>query len=310
MLILETELKRVEAVAFSPCGRFVAAGGAGVELWSVDCERVWRVDWNFTTASGRSVSQYVRQIAFHHSGGLLFAIVPRVGLWQLRVRDAEQREFRPASFNYTQFACSMSEDQLLALSNVELSRWTEPPPKTNRGNRRASWECIQQPDVVFNGCAFQDEDNILTHEIVQGIPSFRIRSAESSEVINEFPCRFHQIDSLDVITTGDTPFVLARRGNRVLIWTFDYLHRPPRTLDNDTPKIFTDFAMHPGGRYLATASNDKVIKLWEFAGGSSEPVRSFDWHGGRMRSIAFSPDGLIAAAGGDSGQLILFDVDL
>jgi hypothetical protein len=29
-----------------------------------------------------------------------------------------------------------------------------------------------------------------------------------------------------------------------------------------------------------------------------------------MRSIAFAPDGLTAAAGGEQGQLVLFDVDV
>jgi WD40 repeat protein len=39
-------------------------------------------------------------------------------------------------------------------------------------------------------------------------------------------------------------------------------------------------------------------------------VRAFDWDVGRLRSIAFSPDGMLAATGGDKGKIVVWDVDL
>jgi hypothetical protein len=39
-------------------------------------------------------------------------------------------------------------------------------------------------------------------------------------------------------------------------------------------------------------------------------VQVFDWDVGRLRSTAFSPDGMLAAAGGDAGKIVLWDVDL
>jgi WD40 repeat protein len=39
-------------------------------------------------------------------------------------------------------------------------------------------------------------------------------------------------------------------------------------------------------------------------------ARTFTWDIGRMRSIAFSPDGALAAAGGDTGKVVVWDVDL
>lgn len=44
-------------------------------------------------------------------------------------------------------------------------------------------------------------------------------------------------------------------------------------------------------------------ETWELA-------KIFTWDTGRMRSIAFSPDGMLAAAGSDSGKVVVWDVDL
>jgi WD40 repeat protein len=41
-----------------------------------------------------------------------------------------------------------------------------------------------------------------------------------------------------------------------------------------------------------------------------EVAHAFDWEIGRLRSIAFSPDGMLAAAGGDKGKIVVWDVDL
>jgi hypothetical protein len=39
-------------------------------------------------------------------------------------------------------------------------------------------------------------------------------------------------------------------------------------------------------------------------------TQAFNWEIGRLRSVAFSPDGMLAAAGGDRGKIVVWDVDL
>jgi WD40 repeat protein len=59
---------------------------------------------------------------------------------------------------------------------------------------------------------------------------------------------------------------------------------------------------------LAATSNDATVKLYDAA--TWKMVRAFDWDVGRLRSIAFSPDGMLPAAGGDKGKIVVWDVDL
>ena len=79
-------------------------------------------------------------------------------------------------------------------------------------------------------------------------------------------------------------------------------------IPSDNRKQFTGIAFHPSGRYLAATSNDKTVKLYDTT--SWEVARTFTWDIGRMRSIAFSPDGTLAAAGSDSGKVVVWDVDV
>lgn len=92
------------------------------------------------------------------------------------------------------------------------------------------------------------------------------------------------------------------------VYSADDLKADPRVIRNDNRKHFTGAAFHPSGRYLAATSNDATVKLYDTA--SWEVARTFTWDIGRMRSICFSPDGTLAAAGSDTGKVVVWDVDV
>ena len=79
-------------------------------------------------------------------------------------------------------------------------------------------------------------------------------------------------------------------------------------IKNDSKKHFTGVAFHPSGKYLAATSNDATVKLYDTT--TWAVARTFTWDIGKMRSIAFSPDGTLAAAGSDSGKVVVWDVDV
>lgn len=64
----------------------------------------------------------------------------------------------------------------------------------------------------------------------------------------------------------------------------------------------------PDGATVMTAASDGTVRFWDAATGA--PGRVFDWGIGRVYSAAFAPGGLTCAAGGEKGQLVVWDVDL
>ncbi len=82
----------------------------------------------------------------------------------------------------------------------------------------------------------------------------------------------------------------------------------PRRVRNDTRKQFTGMAYHPSGRFLYATSNDATAHVFDAA--TWARAGRFTWRLGRLRSVAVSPDGTLAAAGGDGGAVVVWDVDL
>jgi WD40 repeat protein len=73
-------------------------------------------------------------------------------------------------------------------------------------------------------------------------------------------------------------------------------------------KYMLQAAYTPDGRYLATVSNEETVKVWDTS--SWRLVREFAWQVGGLRCLAFSPDGMTAAAGGTGKKVVVWDVDL
>jgi WD40 repeat protein len=65
-------------------------------------------------------------------------------------------------------------------------------------------------------------------------------------------------------------------------------------------------AYAPGGACLASASLDGTVRLWDAASGSM--IACYNWEIGSLGSLAFAPDGMTVAAGGDRG-IVVWDVE-
>lgn len=67
-----------------------------------------------------------------------------------------------------------------------------------------------------------------------------------------------------------------------------------------------DLAWSPDGRLLVLAGKGGTVRFWDRAGGRE--AQRYDWEIGPVSSVAFAPDGMTCAAGGDLGQIVVWDV--
>jgi WD40 repeat protein len=97
------------------------------------------------------------------------------------------------------------------------------------------------------------------------------------------------------------------RTNALTIWDAATLTPARRDVRSDNRSRLTGLAFHPGGKYLAVTSNDRTVKLYDTT--TWELARSYTWDIGKMRGVAFSKDGTLAAAGSSEGKIVVWDFD-
>ncbi len=69
----------------------------------------------------------------------------------------------------------------------------------------------------------------------------------------------------------------------------------------------TQVAAHPTQNVVASAGTDGTVRFWNAGHGKEE--KAYNWNIGRVTAVAFAPDGLTCAAGGEKGQVVIWDVD-
>ena len=58
---------------------------------------------------------------------------------------------------------------------------------------------------------------------------------------------------------------------------------------------------------IASTGTDGTVRFWTPGHGKEE--KAYNWNIGRVTAVAFAPDGLTCAAGGENGQVVVWDVD-
>jgi WD40 repeat protein len=77
---------------------------------------------------------------------------------------------------------------------------------------------------------------------------------------------------------------------------------------NEGRQALSCLAFEPTGRFLLVGCLDGTVRV--YAPSSGAVLASYAWPVDRVRSVAVSPDGTLAAAGGDKGQVVVWDVDV
>ncbi|MDY3562646.1 WD40 repeat domain-containing protein [Gemmata sp. JC673] len=301
MRVLDAGANGAGSVCFSPDGRTLAVGGRAVVVFSLFDDR--RLPVRLRTGA-------VRQLAFHPHLPRLFALAGN----DFRVDDIDDSGFRPRFQRLTyadRFALGPDGGAVLSgrfdlerngsrlrryadVSNAIDTDWPTDPA----GDGNLHWGLAWVPGT----------DRFAVAEWEGEFPEYRtavtVRAAATGGVVAKTVWG----SSACTLAAAPDGTLIAAAKAVLAVWPGGDLARPPRTIANDSRKHFTGIAFHPSGRYFAATSNDATVKLYDTA--SWEAVRTFAWDIGRTLSVAFSPDGALAAVGSDTGKVVVWDVDL
>lgn len=307
MLVLGGPKLRIDALTFSPDGGRLLAprpDRTGSSCWSLAEGRttpdVWEEDVE------------VRSVAFTPDGKWMLA----AGRWVFlrRVATGERVEVRYAApyAEWATVALAPSGKRFVAT----LGDYSADPPA------RLVCRAVSDPAADI----WSVDVNRLLHTVAMFLPggrrfvavewwngdtgsehgpAFVTRDSRTGEAVSEV--REQGNGYAAVVQSPDLRFVAGRYKNRVTAYRTEDFRAPAGVVQNDSRKDFTGVAFHPSGRYLAATSNDTTVKL--VATDTWQVTRTFTWNIGRLRSVAFSPDGTRAAAGSDTGKVVVWDLD-
>jgi WD40 repeat protein len=298
MIVLQGAPECVDHLEFSPdAGALAALCSKGLQLWNgptftnpeprvIESSRF--TPFRFTPDGGKILLGGTRSAVFDLATGKALGKLPSGcqhfdvspdGQQLLIARSSHRLECRP-------------------LADLSVDTWA-----ISGGIRSSLWPPIFLPD----GKRFLVSDALSRVSALRWEYKFGIRETATGKVLSRVSRQMEKLFK-DPAVSSDRRLVAARRGVSIAVFRTDDLAAPPTMIRNDNRQEITGLAFHPSGRYLAATSNDNTVKLYDTS--SWQMAHAFNWNIGRLRSIAFSSDGMLAAAGGDKGKIVVWDVDL
>ncbi len=305
MLVWQAHKGKIESMAFAADGGLLATATGGtrtVHLWEPTTGKLVRKltgDW----PDGRGLAQ-VKSVAFA-SGAPLFAAgtarsltVWRTDTWEA-VADLDSQSAYELAF-------SPGADPMLAAAEARwVDLWDQPGRPTGATLRAGDRRCTAAHGVAV--VDFSPDGKLLAASNCRAAGLWDVAGAKELRSPLERPPGNHRGA---VRFSPDGATLALARGKYVDLWTVaETSKKPARTITAGTGRQPAIWALGwaSAGKVLMTAGADGFVRFWDAAGGAE--LRSFAWGIGKVYCAAFSPDGLTCAAGGEKGQIVVWDVD-
>jgi WD40 repeat protein len=309
-LLFQSRKRLIEAVAFHPGNRLLAVAGGSddpVELFDAS---TGAVVW-----TGPVLSYLLTDnLRFDRTGRRLFAAGGEEGLFVIDTGSGESERF--GRFDVPDALAVSPNGRHLVVSD-SLTNKVSAFPVTANGVGSTQWEQSLRGHTVAENWRvggidfYPDSKRFASLEFCGRTRSgfktwLRVRSAKDGEILDKTAPSCEGGSLLKVSPDGEwTAFASSSH-----LFAFHATeHGDSVKLASPNRKHITGLAFHPSGRFLAVTSNDATVRLYDVQN-RWEIARTFEWKIGKLKSVAFSADGTLAAAGGEKGQVIVWDVDV
>lgn len=301
MLTFEGKRAFVDAVAISPDGRHLVASGGGVWLWSPADPTAEPIELTGGPAigflpDGRLVVAgnmvLIANPDAPHKGAVRFAarepvsaVLPDGRL--LSVPDVPETVDAPATLAL----------RTLLSDRTRLEVRLTLPKSAGKKPRVA---VSPNGERVAVAVALPEGPRGLLRSGVW------ILALSSGKQVGELAPATGQLNALT--WSPDGRYVAGVLGARLVVWSAED-GKTRGELEAGGTRLFRGPRFHPSGRFLAAggANIDGGVYCWNV--GTWEELIGFRWPVGPVACVSFSPDGTLAAAGGERGRILVWDVD-
>ncbi|MDQ0993336.1 TIR domain-containing protein [Streptomyces sp. V3I7] len=285
--ILRGHGRRIGTLSFSADGSMLAAGS------NDGCVRVWHAE------SGRRLRELTGQSSrlisamFGPSGSLLATASSDGDVYLWNAATGEYQRELDVETDHVWAEAFSTDGSLLAIANDDdtVGLWYRATG--------AAHVTIGEHFGRVRAIAFRSDDAVLATGCddrkvrIWDLAERRITAVLDGHTDRVYAVAFAPDGSWLASASWDGQAVIWRDGAVV--------HR----LTGHTGKLWTA-AVHPLRPLLATAGDDRTVRLWDPRTGRETAVLS--GHTGRVLAVAFSPDGSLLASGGEDGTVRLWNV--
>ena len=296
-------------LCFSPCGRFLAAGGSegAVHVWDVESGHLERT---YTEYEDAQMFPY-----YQPEGELIAAAVflshPKVEVWHLEKGEKIDTFEHRGKRSFVRF--SESGTQLAYIDSGEVKIWTKGRPSAQ------TLPTIQGHNGTVSSLVFAPDEKTL-------VTAYRGRTGLLWDVASKTAQRPTAADLpgpgkiLDVYPSSSGKIFSTSQDEDILkVWEFGS-SEPIAEIRIPEPGLLlrtSSEALTPTGHRLAAAGRDRNIYVWEYTPPSNDMAMRGNWencailigHSEHIGALAFNPDGKRLASISIDRTALLWDVD-
>jgi WD40 repeat protein len=159
---------------------------------------------------------------------------------------------------------------------------------------------LEHPDGGSTGGVAVSRDGQYIASVISGGQEVRVWSAADGSLLFSLPV---PASAHRLAFRPDGTHLAVAAGNSVIVHNLTQHSQKEHRIHNN---IIASLAYSPDGKWLATASWDATVKVWDAQTGFPRPGYTSFSHIDRPNSVAWSPDGRWLASGDQAGKVYLW----